>query len=287
MREKIARNILGIKSGDVITHSFLKKKYHRACLRYHPDKNTGEDAHAAFLKVQEAFSTLSKLNDKKTVKDGGFHSYWEVVKEYMGVDEEMLEHLGIITGARKAALQYYKKLDVSVCKLIYTVICRYRLLLHINQEIISELNDIIREKEENTQKNVVVHTDIDSLFRKELMVCLVDDEKFYVPLWHHHVEHESSKVSFDIVVDCSGHINIDEENDVHIHITKKITELLEDEKIVCNVGSKEVVLTSDQVMVQKYQIITLEEQGIPRMDEEDIYNADVTSNIIIHLTLIQ
>ena len=240
----------------------------------------------AFLKVQEAFKTLSKLNDKKNVNERGFNSYWDVVKEYMGVDEEMLEHLGIITGARKAALQYYKKLDVRVCKLIYAVICRYRLLLHIDQEIISELNDIIREKEENTQKNVVVHTDIDSLFRKELMVCLVDDEKFYVPLWHHHVEHESSNVSFDIVVDCSNHIYIDEENDVHIHVTKKIAELLQEEKIICNVGSKELTIMSDQVMVQKYQIITLEEKGISRMDEEDIYNADIIGNILIHLTLI-
>ena len=43
---------------------------------------------------------------------------------------------------------------------------------------------------------------------------------------------------------------------------------------------------SDQVMVQKYQIITLEEKGISRMDEEDIYNADIIGNILIHLTLI-
>lgn len=39
----------------------IKKNYHKLCLKYHPDKNDGDDIH--FKKINEAYETLS--NDKK------------------------------------------------------------------------------------------------------------------------------------------------------------------------------------------------------------------------------
>lgn len=45
------------------TKEDIKKKYYILCLKYHPDKNNGEDSH--FKKINEAYETLSDPEKRK------------------------------------------------------------------------------------------------------------------------------------------------------------------------------------------------------------------------------
>ena len=55
-----ACEILNINVSDRNNSDLVKKKYKRACLKYHPDKNGNNDK---FIKVKEAYDFINKKND--------------------------------------------------------------------------------------------------------------------------------------------------------------------------------------------------------------------------------
>ena len=61
---KTACILLNIKLYD-LTEENLKKKYYKACLKYHPDKTKGDSAN--FLKVTEAYEYLKREIDENQI----------------------------------------------------------------------------------------------------------------------------------------------------------------------------------------------------------------------------
>ena len=55
--------ILGVSRSD--STSKIKKAYHKAALKYHPDKNKDDNAEEMFKKVVEAYEVLSDPYKKK------------------------------------------------------------------------------------------------------------------------------------------------------------------------------------------------------------------------------
>ena len=57
--------VLGVSAGATLEE--IKKAYRKLALRYHPDKNPGDDeAEAKFIEINEAYDTLSDDNKRKT-----------------------------------------------------------------------------------------------------------------------------------------------------------------------------------------------------------------------------
>lgn len=55
-----ACELLNIDVSDRNNTELIKKKYKRACLKYHPDKNGNKDR---FIKIKEAYEFINKKND--------------------------------------------------------------------------------------------------------------------------------------------------------------------------------------------------------------------------------
>jgi len=66
MNELLAKEILGIKE-DVFTLDLCKKKYRMLALKYHPDKNSSQDATNKFIHVNEAYEYLSQCKERSEV----------------------------------------------------------------------------------------------------------------------------------------------------------------------------------------------------------------------------
>ena len=85
MNKSEAYIILNIDSNEVLTELLLKQKYHKACLKYHPDKSRGDSE--LFIKVKEAHDYL-----KNEVVEP-LHYYIQMLKNfnYSLVDSFIIE----------------------------------------------------------------------------------------------------------------------------------------------------------------------------------------------------
>lgn len=64
--------ILGITAGDEYTDNEIKKKYREKSLKYHPDKNPGdEEAAAKFMELNKAFKVLTDPATKENMEKYG------------------------------------------------------------------------------------------------------------------------------------------------------------------------------------------------------------------------
>jgi hypothetical protein len=100
---------------------------------------------------------------------------------------------------------------------------------------------------------------------------------------------ELSNESNEIYVDCfpvlPENILIDDQNNIHVWISKSITEVFEKNRLEFSLGSQLITFPSEKLFIRKKQIQYLYEQGIPRINIDDMYNTSKLGDIIIYLTL--
>ena len=63
MNVKECCHLFNISSIDDLNQEELRKRYHKLCLKYHPDKNHQENSKEKFIQIQQAYETL--LREKK------------------------------------------------------------------------------------------------------------------------------------------------------------------------------------------------------------------------------
>ena len=76
---------------------------------------------------------------------------------------------------------------------IYSFLSKHRNILHISQEILDEIRNIIHKK----CNDVVIYKlnpSIDDLFENNIYKLYVDSELYLVPLWHNELYFDCSKI---------------------------------------------------------------------------------------------
>ena len=107
---------------------------------------------------------------------------------------------------------------------------------------------------------------------------------YCVPLWHREV-HFDDKI-FHIVPQLPDHIQIDHCNHLNIYITRKIQDVLKNKGIhIMLTPNHSLHLSSSTIHIESKQRITLENQGLSLIQDQDIYDISQKGNIYIHLEL--
>ena len=65
----------------------------------------------------------------------------------------------------------------------------------------------------------------------------------------------------------------------------KIIDLLEREKLEFKLGNKNFEVLSRNVSIKKKQIVKLEDNGIPTINNKNIYDTTILSNVYVKLEL--
>jgi hypothetical protein len=312
-------NLVSISAINIV---FLKKKYRKQALKYHPDKNGNTlESNIKFQKINEAFQFLksefdcdfNEEQEQEQEQDPSFH-YIPILQMFLkGVfknkyTETFLDIVkDIVINLKKTiSLSLFDKLDKETAFTIYHFLSKYRDILHINQDIL----DQIREKILVLYENIIIYKlnpSINDLLNNNMFKLYVDEKLYLVPLWFNEShffntkdgdgdldsENENKK---EIIVLCDpelpDNIKIDEENDLHVEITIDFIYLtnlisIQDQPFLpVTVGKKVFEIPLEKLYLKKKQVFRMKQAGLTKANEEDIYDVNNKSDIIFHIIFI-
>ena len=298
-----------------LDQEYIKKKYHKLALKWHPDKNNDDSANAKFQKINEAYDYLSNelyiLNGVSNTNDPFVSSndskeskiYIDILSNFIsslvkGSYNEMLFNIirEISLGYEVITLTYLRKkfedLDKQKAIELYQLLYKYNNILYISNDTLELVSLIIKEKYKNDSV-FILKPNLKDIIEHNIYKLYVDDELYLVPLWHNELYFDAPDGS-EIIVLCQpklgSNINIDENNNIYYETSIKVDiNLIKNEKFVSiEIGEKWFTIPLNKLYIKEEQIYIFKEQGIAQIpsDQKDIYNVSNKGDIIVKIRLI-
>lgn len=291
-----AIDILGL-SGKYYTEKELKRAYYKNAIKWHPDKNGGcDEAALQFQKVKDAYDFLS--DDKTERENLEDMSYSAIIKKciYFVMPEFQWNDLfldstmqTVLKDCKKASIKLFEKLSKEKSLEVYVFLSNHKEILNLEDDMLKDMLEIIKTKTQH-DNIVILNPDINDLLNDTIYKLEVGESIFYVPLWHNEIVFDDVSGN-DLIVKCipefDDRIYIDNMNHLHIKDERSIIKILEDEKVVVNIGNKVFEINGNEINIIKTQTVVLNNKGILLADPENLYNIDKRGDIYIHLTIVE
>jgi curved DNA-binding protein CbpA len=307
MNYKTALDILEIdmseKKYSDINLEYLKKQYHKLALQNHPDKNGNtSDSKAKFQVINEAYEYLKReINFNEQGEKSTSTVYIDILQSFLSeifagkYNDKFYEIIKKII-VKKIPNKLFKELNKEMAFDIYNFLSKYKNILHINQEILDNLMEVVHKKYEDVMEYYKLNPSIDDLFENNVYKLYVNEQLFLVPLWHNELYFESSELNNfkEIIVSCepelSKNIKIDENNNLIVKIEFSSNDLpnliINNGEIFFNIGKKELSIPVNKLYMKPNQYYRIKNEGLSKINENDIYDVSTKSDIIVNITLI-
>jgi hypothetical protein len=295
---------INVDEVSTITKDYLKKKYHKLSLKWHPDKNTKNinDSTKKFQEINDSYVYLLKnlFNENSNTfteqtSTENIYLYRVMLLGFLKliISGEYLLNIvqEIILNSNILTTSIFENIDVRTAIDLYNLLCKYREVFHISNDVLSYISLLIKEKYKN-DKIIILRASLDDLWQNNIYKLNFYGEYYLVPLWHNELYFEKN----NLIVLCNPtlpeDISIDENNniiiDVKINIKNELSELMmanENYKIV-SIGCQNFAIPLNKLLLKKYQIYKFKGQGISRIIENDIYNTSNKSDVIMRIYLV-
>jgi len=307
MNYKQACDILEIDSDRLndISLPSIKKQYHKLALKHHPDKNGNtEQSNTRFRQINEAYhffqreifndDDLENSSDKEEEEDMYLHMLKMFIQSvvelrYVTTIYSLMKAL-LVTG-KQMFLQLFHNMDKETALHIYIFLSKYRSTIHLHNDLISELREIIRVKYD-TIEIYKLNPSIHDLMENNVYKLHVHDQLFLVPLWHNELYYDGS--GCEIMVICEPELppgmNIDEDN--HLYVETEISAyqdlpdmIIHNQNITVPIGNKSYTIPLSELHMKSEQYYRIHKQGISKIIN-DIYNVQDKSDIVIKINII-
>jgi len=292
---KKAFQILEIENVEYnnINIDLLKQKYHRLALLYHPDKNKSKNAVNKFREIKDAYEYLinelnliNETNDKNSNYKDLLQFFLKSVfnNKYSEIINDLFKNL--TSGYLDISISIVNKLDKETAINIYSFLEKYKLILHIENDLIDAIKNSLINKYGNITIYKLNPTIID-LFENNVYKLNINNKIYHVPLWHNEMYYDTS--GNQIIVICEpqtpDNINIDEDNNIYISLNIDINEipnLLINKYYNFLIGKKNFCLPINELYIREEQTYIFKNQGVSII-KQDIYDIDDKSHVICKL----
>jgi len=294
-----------------LTLEYLKKQYRKLALKNHPDKNGNtHESNEKFQKINEAYHYLKReikhLNYDNTEHDikveeddlSSSSLYYDILKGFMktvfeGKYNDILSKIvnDIITAGKKTSVMLFEDLDKDTALNIYHFLSNNRYVLHLSQEILDVIREIVVKKYDNVEV-YKLNPSISDLINNNLYKLYVHDELFLVPLWHNESYFDGSgceiivicepELPNDIIIDQDNNICIEKEINSYSDIVEKI---LNNRTIGVEIGGKEFNIPLSNLYMKREQYYRIKNEGLSKV-KSDIYDVSEKTDIIVKISII-
>ena len=286
MDYKNACDILELEYGS--SKSDIKKAYYRMAIRYHPDKNP--DGEEQFKQINEAYNFLLEgpESDVKREKMKYMDFIRKIINPECNWDELFVSTTikNILVDCEKGALKVFQHLNKENMIKIYQFVCKYSDILNITDHVLIEMKKCIHKKMKD-DNIIILNPRLEDLLNDNIYKLEIGDHMFYIPLWHNEVCYDIS--DNDLIVKCipelPSNITIDNYNNIHYMVNASIQELFESQELIIELADKKWTISSKYLKILSIQTHILREQGMLRLNPENIYDNDKRGHIYIDIHL--
>jgi hypothetical protein len=311
-----AFDILEILLDDnmVVNKEYVKKRYHKLALKWHPDKNKDVYAKEKFQLINEAYEYLlieffcdENINSDTYVSSSDSDEskmYINILSGFVsslfhGSYNDILLNVikEISLGYETVTLLYLRKkcetLDKQKVIELYHLLYKYKHILYISDETLELVSLVIREKYKN-DKIYILQPCLEDMMEHKIYKLYVDEQLYLVPLWHNELYFDGPDGT-EIIVLCQPklptNVTIDENNNIYyekyINVNTELIDLMKTNKFVSlEIGGKLFSIPLDKLYIKDEQIYKFKSQGISKIVEKYIYNIINKADIIVKIILV-
>ena len=270
-----------------ISKEELKKKYYKLALLYHPDKHQNSiESNEKFKQITEAYELLKReieIEDENEIDKNISMNYSYFLNLFLNNNSFLSSIINyLLNDYENITIQLFEGINKTVALEVYNFILKNKEILHISNELVDKLKNIIIDKYKD-DNIYILKPSLDEILNDRIYKLVIDKNTYYVPLWHNELEFDD-----DIIVKCipelPENIIIDENNNIHIHLKLVFSnELLNNNNIeIIN----DLQMPVSKLNIKKKQSYIFLKKGISIIKEKDIYNVEERSDIIVWIELI-
>ena len=290
----------------------LKHNYHLQALKYHPDKNKGNNTQDKFIEINEAYQFLTvylEVQHETTGINGttGTNDYLSFMENFLNstnqnISKETISQFIQLFSQKTydISIIMFKELNKDTAIKIYKYLVQYKDIFKLENNILQEMEKNIRErvKDDNI---IILNPTIDNLLDEDIYKLDFQNDIYYIPLWHNEIsydisnspspslsssssqEHKHSTLLVKCIPSLPDYISLDQHNNIHINIKSSIQTLFSKDILEIQCGGKVFELSVAKLNIKKKQIYIIYNKGISLINTQEIFDVSRKSHVYIHI----
>jgi hypothetical protein len=189
------------------------------------------------------------------------------------------------------ALVMIEKIEKNTLLKIYEILLKYSVFLHISQEFLDKINQVLINKIKNDQC-ILLNPTFKDIYNDQVYKLVIDGEQYLIPLWHKELVYDVS--GSDLIVRCipvlPEGVTIDDKNNISVYIDYDLNEFIENfwgkPDVEFYIDGISFYVAVEKIRFIENQEIKINNVGISKIIEKNIYDVRLRGDVTLYLRLI-